>query len=59
VWVAYGGVEEVTAKIREFADAGAKEVTLRITSWDQRGQLKRLAEEVIPALPAGRGWLNA
>jgi alkanesulfonate monooxygenase SsuD/methylene tetrahydromethanopterin reductase-like flavin-dependent oxidoreductase (luciferase family) len=49
VWVAYGPPEEVTRKIREFADAGAKEITLRITSFDQRGQYQRLIREVLPA----------
>ncbi|MGH8513558.1 MAG: LLM class flavin-dependent oxidoreductase, partial [Gammaproteobacteria bacterium] len=41
VWVAYGPPEEVIRKIREFAAAGAKEITLRITSFDQRGQYQR------------------
>jgi alkanesulfonate monooxygenase SsuD/methylene tetrahydromethanopterin reductase-like flavin-dependent oxidoreductase (luciferase family) len=49
VWVAYGPPEEVIGKIREFADAGAKEITLRITSFDQRGQYRRLVREIIPA----------
>ncbi len=49
VWVAYGPPEDVAAKIRAFVDAGAKEVTIRLTSWDQRGQLARLLKEVIPA----------
>ena len=49
VWVAYGPPEEVITKIREFADAGAKEITLRITSFDQRGQYRRLTREVLPA----------
>jgi alkanesulfonate monooxygenase SsuD/methylene tetrahydromethanopterin reductase-like flavin-dependent oxidoreductase (luciferase family) len=50
IWVAYGPAEEVIGKIREFADAGAKEITLRITSWDQKGQLEKIKREVIPAL---------
>lgn len=49
VWVAYGSPQDVIAKIREFAAAGAREVTVRFTSWDQRGQLDRLMREVIPA----------
>jgi alkanesulfonate monooxygenase SsuD/methylene tetrahydromethanopterin reductase-like flavin-dependent oxidoreductase (luciferase family) len=49
IWVAYGPAEEVIGKIREFADTGAKEITLRITSWDQKGQLEKLRREVIPA----------
>jgi alkanesulfonate monooxygenase SsuD/methylene tetrahydromethanopterin reductase-like flavin-dependent oxidoreductase (luciferase family) len=49
VWVAYGPPEEVIGKLREFFAAGAKEITLRITSWDQRGQYERLVREVLPA----------
>jgi len=49
IWVAYGPAEEVIGKIREFADAGAKEITLRITSWDQKGQLEKIKREVIRA----------
>lgn len=58
VWVAYGPPEEVIGKLREFFDAGAKEITVRLTSWDQRGQLERFTQEVMPAfgrqpVPAG------
>ena len=30
-------------------DAGIEHITLRMTSWDQTGQLKRFLEEVVPA----------
>lgn len=49
VWVAYGSPEEVIARTRQFVDAGAKEITFRITSWDQQEQLDRLINEVLPA----------
>jgi alkanesulfonate monooxygenase SsuD/methylene tetrahydromethanopterin reductase-like flavin-dependent oxidoreductase (luciferase family) len=49
VWVAYGSPDEVIGKIREFSEAGAKEITIRITSFDQRRQYERLTREVIPA----------
>lgn len=49
VWVAYGSASEVIEKIQQFIDAGAKEITFRLTSWDQRGQLQRLMKEVLPA----------
>ncbi|HYK98431.1 MAG TPA: LLM class flavin-dependent oxidoreductase [Candidatus Acidoferrales bacterium] len=49
LWVAYGSPEEVIGKVREFATAGAKEITFRITSFDQRGQYRRLINEVLPA----------
>lgn len=48
-WVALGGPERVIANIRRFVDAGAREITIRLTSWDQRGQLRRLMTEVMPA----------
>ena len=47
--VAYGSPEEVIGKVRAFADAGAKEITFRITSFDQRGQYRRLVNEILPA----------
>jgi hypothetical protein len=31
---------------------GIDEVTVRITAWDQRGQLKRVIDEVLPRLAA-------
>jgi alkanesulfonate monooxygenase SsuD/methylene tetrahydromethanopterin reductase-like flavin-dependent oxidoreductase (luciferase family) len=49
VWVAYGSPSEIIDKIHQFIEAGAKEITFRLTSWDQAGQLRRLTEEVIPA----------
>lgn len=48
VWVAYGSPEEVAAKVLRFAAAGAKEITIRLTSFDQRGQFDRLVNEVLP-----------
>ena len=49
LWVAYGSPQEVIEKIRSFVEAGAKEITIRLTSYDQQGQLERLMKEVIPA----------
>ena len=54
VWVAYGSPDEVVEKVRAFADAGAKEITFRITSFDQRGQYRRLVKEVLPAFSQPR-----
>jgi alkanesulfonate monooxygenase SsuD/methylene tetrahydromethanopterin reductase-like flavin-dependent oxidoreductase (luciferase family) len=51
-WTAAGSVEQVIAQINELYEAGATEVTLRITSWDWRRQLKLLTEEVAPAVRA-------
>lgn len=50
VEVAHGSPQEVIEKIHSYAAAGVKEITFRITSFDQRGQLERLMKEVLPAL---------
>ena len=39
---------------RRMAPAGLGHVALRLSSWDQRGQLKRFLGEVAPALTGGR-----
>jgi alkanesulfonate monooxygenase SsuD/methylene tetrahydromethanopterin reductase-like flavin-dependent oxidoreductase (luciferase family) len=49
-WVAYGSVEECVEKIQAFIDAGATTVTLRMASYDQKGQFERVTREVLPAL---------
>lgn len=49
VWVAYGSPQEVIEKLQAFVAAGAKEITVRLTSWDQQGQYERFINEVIPA----------
>lgn len=47
-WTAAGTPEQCAAHLRQLADDGAKAVTLRITSWDQKGQFERLVNEVLP-----------
>lgn len=49
-WTAAGTVEQVIGDINQLFADGATEVTLRITSWDWRRQLKLLTQEVIPAV---------
>lgn len=49
LWVAYGSPQDAINRIQEFIDAGAKEITFRITSWDQERQFQRLINEVLPA----------
>lgn len=49
-WCATGSVEQCVEHLRVFQEMGIDEVTLRITSWDQMGQLERLVDEVIPEL---------
>jgi alkanesulfonate monooxygenase SsuD/methylene tetrahydromethanopterin reductase-like flavin-dependent oxidoreductase (luciferase family) len=47
-WVAYGSPDECVAKLRVWAELGAREITLRLTAWDQMGQLQRAMSEVLP-----------
>lgn len=47
-WVATGSPEQIVEHLKVYERLGFHEVALRITSWDQRGQLKRLIEEVAP-----------
>ncbi|MBI4526131.1 MAG: LLM class flavin-dependent oxidoreductase [Deltaproteobacteria bacterium] len=47
-WLAYGSPEQCIARLRQYADVGIQMITLRLTGWDQRGQLKRCIEEVLP-----------
>jgi alkanesulfonate monooxygenase SsuD/methylene tetrahydromethanopterin reductase-like flavin-dependent oxidoreductase (luciferase family) len=49
-WVAMGAPAECVRKIREYVDAGATTVTLRLTGYDQKHQFKRVTEEVLPDL---------
>ena len=49
-WTAAGTPEECVEQLRALVDDGAKQITLRMTSWDQSGQYKRLLGEVLPAL---------
>jgi len=36
-------------ELKAYFAAGIEHITLRMTSWDQIGQLKRFLEEVVPA----------
>jgi alkanesulfonate monooxygenase SsuD/methylene tetrahydromethanopterin reductase-like flavin-dependent oxidoreductase (luciferase family) len=47
-WVAAGSPAQIVEHLKVFERLGFEEVALRITAWDQRGQLKRLIEEVLP-----------
>lgn len=49
-WTAVGSPKECVEHLLAYARLGFSEATLRITSWDQFGQLRRLLEEVIPLL---------
>jgi alkanesulfonate monooxygenase SsuD/methylene tetrahydromethanopterin reductase-like flavin-dependent oxidoreductase (luciferase family) len=45
-----GSPAQCIAELREYAAAGLGHIALRLTSWDQRDQLKRFLAEVAPAL---------
>src|SRR6266481_7239026 len=53
-WTVAGSPARCIAALREYVAAGLTHISLRLTSWDQRGQLKRFLAEVAPALAAGR-----
>jgi alkanesulfonate monooxygenase SsuD/methylene tetrahydromethanopterin reductase-like flavin-dependent oxidoreductase (luciferase family) len=54
-WTVAGSPAQCVAELRAYADAGLGHIALRLTSWDQRGQLKRFLGEVAPALAAASG----
>ncbi len=47
-WVATGSPEQCVEHLRVYKELGIDEVTLRVTAWDQMGQLERVITEVIP-----------
>jgi alkanesulfonate monooxygenase SsuD/methylene tetrahydromethanopterin reductase-like flavin-dependent oxidoreductase (luciferase family) len=51
-WTAAGTARECAEHLRPYFDAGVIEIALRITSWNQRGQLARLIGELAPLLDA-------
>lgn len=55
IWGAYGSPQEVIETIAAFAEVGAKEITIRLCDWDQKGQFERLVSEVLPAFTKGGG----
>jgi alkanesulfonate monooxygenase SsuD/methylene tetrahydromethanopterin reductase-like flavin-dependent oxidoreductase (luciferase family) len=44
-----GGPRQCIDELKAYFDAGIEHITLRMTSWDQTGQLKRFLNEVVPA----------
>jgi alkanesulfonate monooxygenase SsuD/methylene tetrahydromethanopterin reductase-like flavin-dependent oxidoreductase (luciferase family) len=47
-WVAQGTAADVVTRLKMYEALGFDGVTLRITSWNQRAQLTRLIDEVLP-----------
>jgi alkanesulfonate monooxygenase SsuD/methylene tetrahydromethanopterin reductase-like flavin-dependent oxidoreductase (luciferase family) len=50
VWLAHGPPKDCAGLIQEWIDMGITTPVLRFTSNDQRGQVKRFIEEVLPLL---------
>ena len=48
-WLAYGPPSAVIEKIHAYVEAGCTTPILRFASWDQKGQLARALEAVLPA----------
>jgi alkanesulfonate monooxygenase SsuD/methylene tetrahydromethanopterin reductase-like flavin-dependent oxidoreductase (luciferase family) len=48
-WTIAGPPKRCVEELRAYLDAGLSHVALRLTSWDQRGQLARFLTEVAPA----------
>jgi alkanesulfonate monooxygenase SsuD/methylene tetrahydromethanopterin reductase-like flavin-dependent oxidoreductase (luciferase family) len=58
-WTATGSVTECVEHLLTYQELGFDEVTLRVTGWDQFGQLKRVVDEVIPRLADSRSGVVA
>jgi alkanesulfonate monooxygenase SsuD/methylene tetrahydromethanopterin reductase-like flavin-dependent oxidoreductase (luciferase family) len=48
-WTAAGSPKQCIEELQAYFDAGVQHVSLRLSSWDQQGQLKRFLHEVAPA----------
>jgi alkanesulfonate monooxygenase SsuD/methylene tetrahydromethanopterin reductase-like flavin-dependent oxidoreductase (luciferase family) len=51
-WTAAGSPKQCIEALQAYFDAGVQHVSLRLSSWDQQGQLQRFLNEVAPALTA-------
>jgi alkanesulfonate monooxygenase SsuD/methylene tetrahydromethanopterin reductase-like flavin-dependent oxidoreductase (luciferase family) len=47
-WTATGSPDQCVEHLKVYKQMGFDEVTLRVTSWDQFGQLERVMREVLP-----------
>jgi len=53
-WTVAGSPKQCVAELAAYAEAGVGHMALRLTSWDQRGQLARFLGEVAPAFRGSR-----
>ncbi|MBI2987695.1 MAG: LLM class flavin-dependent oxidoreductase [Deltaproteobacteria bacterium] len=44
-----GNSKQCIQELKDYFNAGIEHITLRLTSWDQRGQLSRFVNEIVPA----------
>jgi alkanesulfonate monooxygenase SsuD/methylene tetrahydromethanopterin reductase-like flavin-dependent oxidoreductase (luciferase family) len=49
-WTVAGGPQACAEQLRAYFDAGVGHMALRLTSWDQKGQLRRFLDEVVPLI---------
>jgi alkanesulfonate monooxygenase SsuD/methylene tetrahydromethanopterin reductase-like flavin-dependent oxidoreductase (luciferase family) len=56
-WTAAGTARDCVEHLRPYFEVGVSEIALRITGWDQRGQLARLIAELAPLLEEFAGPL--
>jgi alkanesulfonate monooxygenase SsuD/methylene tetrahydromethanopterin reductase-like flavin-dependent oxidoreductase (luciferase family) len=47
-WTVAGSPKECVEQLRAYFDVGVGHMALRLTSWDQKGQLRRFLDEVAP-----------
>jgi alkanesulfonate monooxygenase SsuD/methylene tetrahydromethanopterin reductase-like flavin-dependent oxidoreductase (luciferase family) len=50
MWIAHGSVQQCADYINQFIDAGVEMFTLRLTSWDQKGQFRRVVDDLMPRI---------
>lgn len=50
LWIAYGDAQTCAEYINRFIDAGVRLFTLRLTAWDQKGQFRRVVDDLMPRL---------
>ena len=48
-WTVAGSPKQCIEQLNDYFNAGLKHITLRLTSWDQQGQLNRFLNEIAPA----------
>lgn len=49
-WGAWGSVEQCADKLMQWVDAGADYITLRLVTWDMKGQYDKVNNELMPIL---------